>query len=682
MGLGFLVPAFLIGLAAIAIPVIVHLLNRERKEVIRFPSLMFLERIPYRAIRKQTIRHPLLLALRALAILLLVAAFARPFLERATDPTAGLPGGRDLVVLLDRSYSMGYGDRWSRAVQATRNEAAGLRAGDRITLIAFDDKATVLGGPSADAGFLLAAVDTLHPGDRTTQLGPALAAAREMLSASTSPRREVVLISDLQRAAWDGRTDGRLPANVESRVVSVADSSTGNALVAGVEIDRTRRAGQTLAGVVAQIRNQEGRSVRRQASLAVQGRQVDSREVEIPPRGIATVRFSQVPVPPTAVEATVRLEPDALGADDTLHFSLSRDQALPVLLLTARAGAPRSIYLQRALALGSDPPIDLTVQSPGGVRTGDLDRFAVVILNNIGFPGGSIGTRLAELVRAGTGLIVVAGEGNDPARWNPDGSSLLPATSRGVIDRTEDRGGRLGNLERSHRIFQPFAGPRSGDFSSARFLRYRLLEPADSAGVLAWYDDGHVALVEGKSGLGRVLLWGSTLDDFWNDLVVQPVFLPFLLTTVRYAAGYIPDPAWRTVGQQVALAAPDSTASGSQGSNVIAPDGTRERLADRRALRLDRPGFYRVLNGNAPENARLIAVNVDRAESDFRTWNPDELKATIVSNDSLPVTAAAEVLTDTQREQRQRVWWFLLLAAALLLLTEVILANRMSRVAL
>src|SRR5258706_13770161 len=103
--MNFLAPAFLAGLAAIAVPVIIHLINRERKVVVDFPSLMFLQRIPYRSIRRQKIRHLLLLILRCVAIALLVAAFARPFFQRRHPAITGT-GARELAVLLDRSASM------------------------------------------------------------------------------------------------------------------------------------------------------------------------------------------------------------------------------------------------------------------------------------------------------------------------------------------------------------------------------------------------------------------------------------------------------------------------------------------------------------------------------------------------------------------------------------------------
>src|SRR5947208_17096895 len=113
--MNFLAPAFLAGLAAVAVPVIIHLINRERKVVVEFPSLMFLQRIPYRSVRRQKLRHLLLLALRCLALAIVVAAFARPFFRRTSVANAAGVGAREVVVLLDRTYSMGFADRWMRA---------------------------------------------------------------------------------------------------------------------------------------------------------------------------------------------------------------------------------------------------------------------------------------------------------------------------------------------------------------------------------------------------------------------------------------------------------------------------------------------------------------------------------------------------------------------------------------
>src|SRR5688500_8113668 len=118
--MSFLAPLFLAGLAAVAVPIFVHLIQRERRNVVEFPSLMFIRRIPFQSVEKRRIHNWGLLLLRLGALAAIVAAFARPFL--AVDPVvAAVSGARDVVILLDRSASMGYGDHWARAqAEATR----------------------------------------------------------------------------------------------------------------------------------------------------------------------------------------------------------------------------------------------------------------------------------------------------------------------------------------------------------------------------------------------------------------------------------------------------------------------------------------------------------------------------------------------------------------------------------
>src|SRR5918996_1990085 len=98
--MSFLTPLFLVALVGLAIPVLLHLIQRERKRVVQFPSLMFLRRIPYQSVRRRRIRHWLLLLMRLAALALIVLAFARPFF-RTADPAAAAAGGaREVVILI------------------------------------------------------------------------------------------------------------------------------------------------------------------------------------------------------------------------------------------------------------------------------------------------------------------------------------------------------------------------------------------------------------------------------------------------------------------------------------------------------------------------------------------------------------------------------------------------------
>src|SRR5947209_7061684 len=120
--MGFLTPAFLAGLFALAVPILVHLTHRPRSDTIAFPSLMFLQRIPYRSVRRQSLRHWLLFALRCAAFALLALAFARPFfgtssraatryapaLRLAEETLEGSPLARREIVLITDFQKVGW----------------------------------------------------------------------------------------------------------------------------------------------------------------------------------------------------------------------------------------------------------------------------------------------------------------------------------------------------------------------------------------------------------------------------------------------------------------------------------------------------------------------------------------------------------------------------------------------
>ena len=172
--MSFLTPLFLLGLAGLAVPVIIHLIQRERKNVVQFPSLMFLQRIPYQSVQRRRIRNWPLLLLRLAALALIVAAFARPFLRRPALAAAAAGGAREVVVLIDRSYSMGYGDRWARATAAARDAIDHVGPADRASVVFFASGADVALRSTPDRSRLNAAVSTGKPGAGATRYGPPL----------------------------------------------------------------------------------------------------------------------------------------------------------------------------------------------------------------------------------------------------------------------------------------------------------------------------------------------------------------------------------------------------------------------------------------------------------------------------------------------------------------------------
>jgi hypothetical protein len=237
----------------------------------------------------------------------------------------------------------------------------------------------------------------------------------------------------------------------------------------------------------------------------------------------------------------------------------------------------------------------------------------------------------------------------------------------------------MGSLDRNHPALESFRGARSGDFTSARYHRYRTLSQASTDAVLARFDDGSVALAERRVGDGRVLVFSSTFDGYWNDLPVQPVFLPLVQSLVRHAAGWTPQRSSETVGNAITVSEPDARRE----LLAVAPSGERTRWSETdsvRSLALREQGFYEIRDANAVAASRIVAVNPDISESELGTFPADELTRAVSPADAVTATAAGvTTLSVAERERRQTLWWYVLVGALLLLAAESLLSNRLSR---
>lgn len=685
--MAFLTPLFLVGLAGLAVPVIVHLIQRERKNVVAFPSLMFLRRIPYESVRRRSIRHWPLLLLRLAALALIVAAFGRPFLRRPLPGAAAAGGAREVILLVDRSYSMAYGDRWARALAAGRRVLDGLGPADRGSIVFFATGAEVALRSAPDRGRLDAALVTERPGAGATRYGPALKLAGSIASESPLPRREIVLISDFQRGGWTGADGVRLPDGVVLVPQPVGDRETANVSVTPVSIERSTFSDQERVTIVAGAVNHGAKGIPRlELVLELEGRQVQAEAVSLEPNGSASVRFAAFSPPPQGTRGTVRLAPDALAADNAFHFVVAPRRPLRVLI-AGRPGSARdgSLYLSRALAVGENPSFDAASKSIDAMTTEDLQRAAVVILNDAPVTGAAA-ERLGGFVARGGGLLIAAAEA---ASWPAPGRSagaadILPGIPGPPVDRSTGPAGRLGMLEYGHAIFEPFRAARTGDFSSARVYRYRSVVPVKDAQIIARFDDGAPALIERRVGSGRVLLWASSLDLQWNELPLKSVFLPFVHRMAATLGAYRDTPAWQTVGAVLdpprAAAVPGRRVEPG-GRVVLTPAGRRVPLDGEGpgVVELQEPGFYEVrAQGRDAAPPVAVASNVDLSESDLSQMDPQEVVAAATGRAGGAAAAGTNVVTsDAERERSQRGWWYLLFAGIVLLAVETVVGNRL-----
>jgi hypothetical protein len=224
-GLSFLAPAFLAGLLAVAVPILLHLFRRRTDRVVEFPAAQMLPDAPVRQQERRRLRDLLLLALRVAALVFLAVSFARPYFVQGE---AALTGATTIVAV-DVSLSMSAPATWTDAQRRAREAIDGAPAADLVGLVAFDDRGHVLVPPGPNRDDVYRAIDALQPGAGGTSYAAAVGAAVDALRGA---RGRVVVVTDLQQRGWAGSTELSVPDGVALTVSPARPSPPNLAITA------------------------------------------------------------------------------------------------------------------------------------------------------------------------------------------------------------------------------------------------------------------------------------------------------------------------------------------------------------------------------------------------------------------------------------------------------------------
>jgi alpha-D-ribose 1-methylphosphonate 5-triphosphate synthase subunit PhnH len=625
-GLSFLSPAFLFGALLAAVPVALHLLGRRPRVQVPFAAVRLLERMPAEQTRRRRVRDLLLLALRVAALVLLALAFARPYVAGAAH--AG--GAATIVVAVDCSFSMSAPGQFDRARSAARAAVSEVPAATPVALVSFDDEASVVLKPTTDRAALEQAIGRLHPGYGATSYSAALARAAEIVGPNAG---RAVVVTDLQRSGWD-RNDAAIPDRIDVRVRDVG-SVASNLSVSDLRREDDR--------VAATVRNSGSATRAGKLRLVVAGRLQAVQPFTVPGGAVQRIAF---PTPAKAAgEMSVELD-DAAGyqADNRAYGLLDPPEPPALLALDASdAGSRGTFYLRQALEVDggrffSLEPVDTTSFSRAA-GAAYLRRYAAVFVLATRGLGAQAASSLGDYAAAGGGLLVALGDQVDQASLD-----ALLGTHAGVRVEAASASDRFALLpaDDRHPLMQPL-GPDA--LAAARFQRVAHVECAGQE-VLARFANGAPALTEIRRGRGRVLIFGSDLGNRWNDLPLQPAFLPFVHEVARYLVGGRVQPREFTVAQ--------------------APPGVTKEPGIRT---MESPASSPPDRAHA---ARRIVVNVDPGESNTARMTAAEFNAAI-RRQTAPL--AARAADPVQSTEQQRLWRAAIALAIAALLAEGMLGR-------
>jgi hypothetical protein len=674
--MSFLNPFFLLGVAALAAPILVHLVRRTRARRVEFPALIFVRQVPQRTIRRRTLQNLLLLIIRCLAVALIVLAFTRPFFS-GNSAAKDSVSSRATVVLLDNSLSMRRNDLFPEAQKRAVSVIDEASAGDRVALMSFGKTYEVLSRFTSDKNSLRSVLTSVNAGWEGTDYEQALRGAESLFrDLQTGGPRQIVLISDFQASGWNQATASfKLSSDIQLVTLDVGGKdSTPNVAVTRVEA-RPAVFGQKYTENLAVYVSNFSDTSRDHLVLDFQinDQTVAKRDLSLDSRESKVVEFTDFNLSDGANRCMIEINSGDFAPDNRFYFSIRRTaQAKALIVESASRGPSDSVYLQSALNMNEDLPFSFVLKTTGSVDPSSLSEYSLVILNDAGPLSGSFSEKLSQFVQAGGQLLISTGPRTDAVEFNKSLERLSPATLREVVQPRQGESVAISEVKFDHPIFEVFR--QGGRLTGAHVFGYYRSEPRPTASVLARYEDGSPTLIEANVGKGRVLLLSSSLGASWNDLPLTPLYLPLVHQIVRYLGGRDSN-SWYGLGQTFTVAkdsqGPPPPVDSPSGSRVsedrLTPDG--DLLVTGRE-----PGFYRLRYSAGPE---FTAIDVDSAEGDFTKLDFAQFVAGVTGGGGVPQGfEAGRKQSNEEMEARQKIWWPLLLVALLLLVTESLLSHR------
>jgi hypothetical protein len=626
--MSFLSPLFLIGIAAAAVPVLLHLLRRRPEMSVKFPAVRMLRHSPVEQSSRRRLRELLLLALRVSALVLLSVAFARPFFASATV----ISDGGVTIVALDTSLSVSAPGRMAAAQDVARQAVDTAPSGDLVGVVTFADAAAVAAAPSGDRGLAMSAVNDAAARAGATRYRTALEAAAELIARHGNGSGRIVVVTDLQAAGWMPGDRVRLPPQVAVHVADIGPLPENLAVV------RTRAEGD--GRVIATIANFGSEAREARATLTSEEGAAGKAQVTIGGGQSADVTFTGV----AGESATVTIDdPAGLQLDNIRHLVLQRSVAPAVLIVTATGDLGReAFYAQQALTAGGPRGADFEVEGVAApaLSTWDadrLDRFAAVIVvstRGLDARGREV---LTGFVARGGGMLLAAGPDVD---GDVAAEALSASVAIGVSEAPDSseraRGRAIVATDARHPLFSAMGAAGEG-LGVATFQRVADVQSEECAPI-ARFTTGEPALLDCSGDAGRTLILASDLNQSWNTLPRHAAFVPFLHESVRYLASRRGAPQDLLVNER-----PDAQEPGLV--QIALPGGT----------------------------SRLVAVNPDPTESAPARLSPEAFLEPVSAAPAGPSRANPEA---RQQEARQGLWRYALLAMIVMLIAESAIASR------
>ena len=664
----FVYPSFLFALAALAIPIIIHLFNFRRFKKVYFTNVRFLKEVKEETASRNKLKHLLVLLSRLLALTFLVLAFAQPFIPNTNSEF--VQGIKSVSVFVDNSYSME-----AQSSDVSLFEKAKLKAREIVESYGVEDRFQIITNDfegkhqrMLNKDEFLSYLEEIEVSPNVQNLSEVLSRQKQAISLENAAQNNVFLISDFQKNIVDIEEDTTL----NTYLIPLQSAEQRNVYVDSIWFESPIRMLNTVNKLLVRLNNTgEAEVENSQLTLKINGqiKALNNFTIGAKSQLVDTVSFTITQTGWHNSELSISDYP--IDFDDTYYFSFDVAENIKILAINQSGTNP---YLN-ALFKGSDE-FDFQNQSYSQLDYDKLAQNQLIILNQLQNISSGLSSKLQEYIEEGGSVLVFPSDNIDLTTYN----NFLKAVNANTFTKVNREQRQIDYINTQQEIFNDVFEklPRNIDLPYSR-LSYDMTSFSNTdEEIVLKYKGGRSFLSKYNVGSGKVYVAASSLNIKQNNLASHAIFVPMLykIALLGSKSGQLA----YTIGKDEVVEVATKISIGETpfklkgnseefipGQRVI---GSNLLLTLNNALK--NAGIYQLyMEENQP--LHYLGFNFNRQESILDYWAEKELKDQFTGKKIEVLDAAAIGTTVVNLDKGKEYWKICLILALVFLALEILL---------
>ncbi len=711
--MNFLNPGILIALAAISIPILIHLLNLRKVRKMEFSTLMLLKEIQKSKMRRIKLKQLLLLLFRILAIASLVLAFAQPVYEGYAGSTDA--SNSSVIIFLDDSFSMTSRDSKGMYLQQAKNSVKKIlelkKASNEIYFVPVS-KLTMRNSKFLynNAGEVLDSLERIKPSNVTSDLSRIAEFISNVFVKNNSPVKEAFVVSDFQKSDMNGEL--RPLEGIEN--VRLYLLKTGSRTANNLSVDSLKIVSKILQKdksikLSAYINDYSPYSVKNKiVNLVVEGELKGEKAIDINSFDKSKIEFSFMPSKSGSISGYLELVQsdfgeDEIESDNKVYFSLYIPEHFEIGILNE--SSPENTFVKLALESASFVLSDSSGSGNDLFRINNISSLDQnMFKNQVLFISGrneftdSESEMLKGFVSHGGGLFLFPGKDVRIDNYNSTLLSKLNTARIGGLnsDKSQNENLKLGKVDFQNPLLSEIFSNKNLNITSDQFdiqspkifSYYELLNNENSSDIIS-LTNGKPFLIESSLARGRVLMSCVPATTDFSDFPLKDIFVPIIVRSIYYLSNQFEYQSGYAVGKAnitpvngieniSAITLPDKKTIGGDLFPEITPESF---VVIPYSDNFIQTGTYEMKDSSG--KVIDFSLNYNSSESDMRPASREELLGFFEAGNFRNVTYVKdnEEITDVVRDSRNGInlWKYFLIAAILFALSEMILSRKIEK---